>query len=83
MTSRINAAQKRGCAWLVGTVVGVILIGAGLIALTSILFMWAWGLFMAPVFDLPLLSFPEAFGGVLLLTIVRSTFLQPRAPKKP
>lgn len=40
-------------------------------ALGAVIAMWAWGLFMVPVFGLPELNFTEAFGLILLLALVR------------
>lgn len=48
-----------------------ILVLSAVIGAVSVLLMWAWGLFMTPVFDLPLLSFQQAFGAIVLLLIIR------------
>ena len=57
------------------TVIGVILLGALLIAfawsLGAVLLMWGWGMFMVPVFGLAELTFQQAFGGIILLAVIR------------
>jgi hypothetical protein len=57
------------------TVIGVILVGALLIgfawSLGAVLLMWGWSLFMVPVFGLAELTFQQAFGGVILLGVIR------------
>lgn len=73
MTSNFNKDVKSvdGCAVVTGFILVMILAGAGIIALVAMAFMWAWGIFMVPVFGLPLLSFQEAFGALTILLIIR------------
>jgi hypothetical protein len=73
MTSNFNKDVKSadGCAIVVGFVLVMIVAAVGISALVAMLFMWAWGLFMVPVFGLSLLSFQEAFGAIALLLVIR------------
>lgn len=52
----------------------VVISSAAVIAVATLPFMWAWGLFVTPVFGLPLLSFAEGFGAMAILGIVSVFF---------
>ena len=68
-TKKVTTAE--GCGAIAGIILLVILAITGMLALISIVFMWAWGAFMVPVFDLPYLDFKEAFGALVLISVLR------------
>ena len=62
--------KEKTIAMLIGIFVASVLAFAALFAVISVAFMWAWGVFMTPVFGLITLSFQQAFGAVLLFWMV-------------
>lgn len=69
--------RKDNLSVLVGCLVAIpliIVVISGVSAFASVALMWSWGLFVNPIFGLPLLSFQQAFGAIIFLIILR-TFL--------
>jgi hypothetical protein len=78
MTSNFNKDVKTadGCAVVVGFTLLMIVAFSGIAAIVAMILMWAWSLFMVPVFGVPLLSFQEALGAIMLLGILRLMLAQ-------
>lgn len=56
----------------VGVLLMLMALVLGIWAVGAMVLMWAWSLFIVPVFGLPLLNFSQAFGAVLLLVLIRA-----------
>lgn len=76
MSRQTTKTQARGSGVIAIGIALVLfaLLVSGIFAISAMALMVLWSGFMVPVFGLPLLSFGEAFAGVILIWLVGNIF---------